>query len=232
MDWGFFNFLEHNQINQPVYSGDAGKPSNYTASNYPPTIKSYSAVAAHKQPNSMGLQNPPLNTNIPNVNRVNGKMISPQEPIQNVTSPNNRSGPPFKQEQLDIAKQQMIADNRRQAASASPISTTKPSSVTAAVTTSTSTVTITQSTVTTSQTMRQSAVPPSSPMTDTSSAPKTSYSRMTATTKTSNKSEAIAELQVKGGTTPRGQGELSKYGKVINLRTNEEGMFNLGIIIY
>ena len=170
-------------------------------------MKSYSAVAA-KQNN--GHQQFPQavnsNNNKNKTTRPPGFTTSPMLETTPAVIGDNKSSP-INQEQLNNAKQQYIS-NAKQAVAAGMGNTNVPKPAVNQSPMSTTVQSVTVSKNPAVQPPRQPVVSPQSSSSDSAApVPKLSYSRM-ATSKIDQKTDPIQ------GTTPRGQGGLSKFGKV------------------
>ena len=183
---------------------DNNKPQNFGGnpphqSNVPPPLKSYSAVAAKQNQqflpqainntkNQKGTTRPPGFSNNPTIAMETNSMAA----VDNKVSPIN-------QEQLDNAKQQYIS-KAKQAVAAGNAGSQKPAVNQSPMSTTVQPI---------SKSEPQQPIIQQQSSSD-SSTPKLSYSRMT-TSKMDQKTDPIQ------GMTPRGQGELSKYGKVTRI---------------
>ena len=204
-------------------SSENNKPQNYSGntpqqSNIPPPLKSYSAVAAkqNQQFQSQAINN---TNNKSRTTRPPGFANSPvaMEGGNPMAAVDNK-GSPINQEQLDNAKQQYIS-NAKQAVAAGNASSPKPAVNQSPMST---TAQPDSKSKATQQLPQQPVIPQQQLQQQLSSsdsvAPKLSYSRMTAS-KMDQKTEVIQ------GTTPRGQGELSKFGKVTRIAEGGNNFF-------
>lgn len=204
-------YPEHNANSPaaPGVPGDNNKPQSFGGnppqqSNIPPPLKSYSAVAA-KQNQQLP---PPLMNNTSNKNKTTRPPGFVNSPVAIETNPMalvDNKGSPINQEQLNNAKLQYIS-NAKQAVAAGMSNTGSQKPAVNQLPMSTTAQPVTESKNELIQQLSQQPIIQQHQSTSSDPA-KLSYSRMTAS-KMEQKTDPIQ------GTTPRGQGELSKYGKV------------------
>ncbi|XP_066913558.1 eukaryotic translation initiation factor 4 gamma-like [Clytia hemisphaerica] len=224
------NDPHHKQVpskNQPT----SGAPHNHAQSvvvdpNIPPPLKSYSSVAARNKP-SGGM--PPLPGQQPQGVQITNN-IGQQPPVNNGRPP-MKAGPPaqavepqdiskalpVKQEQLHNAKQQYIAQSKQAVAKSN---STPPVNKPPVNQMPMSTGTHQDAPKAPTQGPPGLSLAAGSAPTPTSNAPKASYSSRLSTT---NKTAAVEHTRMEQmpSTTPRGQGEVIKFGKINKI--NEDG---------
>ncbi|XP_066923171.1 ataxin-2-like isoform X3 [Clytia hemisphaerica] len=220
----------HKQVpskNQPT----GGAPHNHSQNvvvdpNIPPPLKSYSSVAARNKP-SGGM--PPLPGQQPQGVQITNN-IGQQPPVNNGRPP-MKAGPPaqavepqdiskalpVKQEQLHNAKQQYIAQAKQAVAKSN---STPPANKPPVNQMPMSTGTHQDAPKAPTQGPPGLSLAAGSAPTPTSNAPKASYSSRLSTT---NKTGAVEHTRMEQmpSTTPRGQGEVIKFGKINKI--NEDG---------
>ena len=209
------NNMEHAQIApSSAPSNSLGSQNAGGNSHQSPAKFSYSAIAAKQNNGAQQFPTPPVNNNT-NKNRANSRPpgfgVAPTvEPNSTVPVVMDTKISPINQEQLNNAKQQYIS-NAKQAVASGNINLPKPPVNQSPMSTTVQSVSANTSAA---QPSRQPVV---STHTSTGPVTKLSYSRI-ATSKMDSKTNDPIQ-----GTTPRGQGELSKFGKY-NKITMEDGM--------